>query len=81
MTIVRINEFSAAPNQAAGLRAFLSSVIATVTEAPGCLHCELLVDPEDPARLVIIEDAGHFAFSEQPARGVLAVREFLARSE
>ena len=32
------------------------------------------------ARLVIIEGAGHFAFSEQPARGASAVRDFLARS-
>jgi quinol monooxygenase YgiN len=55
MAIVRINEFTAAPNQAAGLRHFLSSVIATVTAAPGCLGCELLIAHEDPTRLAIIE--------------------------
>ena len=32
------------------------------------------------AQLVIIEGAGHLAFSEQPDRGASAVREFLERS-
>ena len=32
------------------------------------------------AQLVIIEGAGHLAFSEQPDRGASAVREFLART-
>jgi pimeloyl-ACP methyl ester carboxylesterase len=32
------------------------------------------------ARLVIIEGAGHLAFSEQPASGAAAVRDFLTRS-
>jgi len=82
MTIVRINEFSAAPNQAAGLRAFLSSVIATVTEAPGCLHCELLVDPEDLARFVIVERwesiAAHQAAAQRiPAEKMAEVKTLL----
>ena len=55
MAIVRINEFRAAIGKAAGLRDFLASVISTIQQAPGCQHCELLVDHEDPERFAIIE--------------------------
>jgi heme oxygenase (mycobilin-producing) len=55
VSIVRINEFSAAEGKAGALRDFLSAVIDVVSAAPGCEGCELLADPENAARLVIVE--------------------------
>lgn len=55
MSVVRINEFSAAPGQAQALRQFLSSVIGVIEQAEGCRGCELLADPQDASRFVIVE--------------------------
>ena len=55
MAITRINEFQAKPEKAAALRDFLRSVIALVSEAPGCRSCTLLLHHDDPTRLAIIE--------------------------
>jgi quinol monooxygenase YgiN len=55
MSVVRINEFSAAPGQAEALRQFLSTVIAVIEQAEGCRGCELLTDPQDASHFVIVE--------------------------
>lgn len=45
MSITRLNEFHARPESAAGLRAFLQSIIALIEEAPGCVSVTLLAEP------------------------------------
>jgi len=55
MAVTRINEFTAPPGKAAALSDFLSSIIALILDAPGCLSCELLRHHDDETRLAIIE--------------------------
>ena len=55
MAVTRINDFYAAPGKEGDLRRFLSSVIAAVKDSPGCRGCDLLLDRENPAHLVIVE--------------------------
>ena len=55
MAITRINEFRAVPTKSDALREFLSSVIATIKESPGCLACDLFIDHEDNTRFAIVE--------------------------
>ena len=55
MAITRINTFEARSGQASELREFLSSVIALIIGASGCLSVELLEARDDPGRLAIIE--------------------------
>jgi len=83
MSITRINEFRAAPEQTATLREFLRSVIDVIERAPGCQRCELLSDQEDAAHLVIIEHwdsvASHKAAATRiPPEQLAQVRPLLA---
>jgi quinol monooxygenase YgiN len=83
MAIVRINDFHAAPDQAAALRAFLSSVIDVIQTSPGCQGCQLLVQHDDPTRLVIVETwdsvAAHQAAATRiPPEKLAEVRPLLA---
>jgi quinol monooxygenase YgiN len=83
MAIIRINEFRAAPEKSTALRAFLRSVIHIVEQSPGCVKCELAVDVEDAARLVIIETwdsiAAHKAAATRvPPEKLAEVRPLLA---
>jgi quinol monooxygenase YgiN len=83
MSIVRINEFQAADGQAQALREFLGSVIGVIETSPGCQRCELLVDPEDATRLVIVEAwdsvaAHQAAASRIPPEKLAEVRPLLA---
>ena len=55
MAITRINDFHAAPGRDADLRAFLQSIISTITSAAGCISVDLLVDHGDPTHIVIVE--------------------------
>lgn len=83
MAITRINEFHAAPDQAAALHDSLSAVIGAIESAPGCLGCQLLRAQGDPASLVIVERwesvAAHQAAATRiPAEQLAAVRPLLA---
>jgi heme-degrading monooxygenase HmoA len=55
MSVTRINEFSAAPDQAVALSDFLASVIGRILDAPGCQSCQLLRHHDDGTRFAIIE--------------------------
>jgi quinol monooxygenase YgiN len=83
MPIVRINDFHAAPEKAAALRAFLSSVIDVIETSPGCQRCELLAQHDDPTRLVIVETwdsvaAHQSAAARIPPEKLAEVRPLLA---
>ena len=83
MAVVRINEFHAAAEKAAELRAFLRGVIEVVEKAPGCVACELLADREDASRLVVVETwdsvAAHQAAATRiPPERLAEVRPLLA---
>ena len=67
MAITRINEFHAAPNAEQALGDFLRKVIALVAEAPGCVSCELLRDPTDPSRYLILETWAEIAAHQAAA--------------
>jgi quinol monooxygenase YgiN len=55
MSVIRINEFRAAPGKAADLRAFLADVVAVITGAPGCEDVQLLIGHEDESQVAIVE--------------------------
>jgi quinol monooxygenase YgiN len=83
MAIVRINDFRAAPGQAAALREFLTAVIDVIETSPGCQAVQLLVDPEDATRLVVVETwdsvASHQAAAASiPPEQLAQVRPLLA---
>ena len=83
MPVTRINEFHAAPGREAALRAFLDRVIVLVSAAPGCESCELLVDPTDASRFLILEAwtdiAAHQAAASQvPPDMYAAFKELIA---
>jgi quinol monooxygenase YgiN len=70
MSIVRINEFRAAPAKSGALHEFLSAVIAVIEGSPGCLGCDLLIDQEDDAHLVIVESWQDVAAHQAAARRI-----------
>jgi len=56
MPITRLNEFHAAPDKGAELRAFLQSIIELIEDAPGCITVTLLAHHDDPTRFAIVEE-------------------------
>ena len=56
MPVKRINEFHAVVGAEEALGAFLARVISLVVAAPGCTYCQLLVDPTDTRRYMILEE-------------------------
>jgi len=55
MSVIRINEFRAAPGKARAVRAFLTDVVEVIRAAPGCERVELLVAQGAEDRLAIVE--------------------------
>lgn len=55
MTIVRVNEFTAAAGKAVELFSFLQTLVPYIQGAEGCLSCELLKHHEQPDAFMIIE--------------------------
>ena len=82
--VTRINDFFAASGKEKALLEFLRSVVSMIEGAPGCRRCELLVDRENRAHLVIVETwediASHQAAAGRiPPSQLAAVRPLLAR--
>ncbi|ARD44065.1 antibiotic biosynthesis monooxygenase family protein [Colwellia sp. PAMC 21821] len=55
MSIVRVNEFTAAAQKSAELYAFLKALLPYISGAEGCLSCELLKHNEHGEQFMIIE--------------------------
>lgn len=55
MSIVRVNEFSAAAGKSAELFTFLQALVPYISGAEGCLSCELLEHHEHGEQFMIIE--------------------------
>jgi len=55
MTIVRVNEFTAADGKTAELFSFLESLVPYISGADGCLSCELLTHQEHTNQFMVIE--------------------------
>ena len=55
MTIVRVNEFTAAEGKASELYTFLESLIPYISGSEGCLSCELLQHHEHDNQFMVIE--------------------------
>ena len=55
MSIVRVNEFTAAAEKSAELYAFLKALLPYISGAEGCLSCELLKHNEHAEQFMIIE--------------------------
>ena len=70
MSVIRINDFHAAPRSADALRAFLSGVIDLIKGAPGCRAVELVADQTDASHLVILETWDDIAAHQAAARRV-----------
>lgn len=83
MSVTRINHFSAKPDQADGLAAFLNEVIRVVRTADGCVSCRLLRDQAQPTEFVILEEwesvaAHQKAASLIPKERINSVMQYLA---
>lgn len=55
MTVVRVNEFTAAAGKAQQLAEFLQGLVPYISGAKGCQSCELLIDPSRAEHFLIIE--------------------------
>jgi quinol monooxygenase YgiN len=55
MSVTRINELQALPDQADALWERLQSFTRGIAACPGCHSCRLLRAEDDPGRLVVIE--------------------------
>jgi quinol monooxygenase YgiN len=55
MTIVRVNEFTAASGKSAELFDFLQKLVPYISDSEGCHCCELLKHHEQPDQFMIIE--------------------------
>lgn len=55
MSIVRVNEFTAAAEKSAELFTFLQTLVPYISAAEGCLSCELLKHHEHGEQFMIIE--------------------------
>jgi quinol monooxygenase YgiN len=55
MTIMRVNEFTAAAGKAVELFKFLQALVPYISDANGCLSCELLRQHEKLDQFMIIE--------------------------
>ncbi len=55
MSITRIGEFQARPDQADALRQQIASFIPMIRGSPGCQSCQALQSEDDPTRFMIIE--------------------------
>ncbi len=55
MTIVRVNEFTAAEGKSNELFSFLEALVPYISGAEGCLSCELLKHHEQSNQFMIIE--------------------------
>lgn len=55
MTIVRVNEFTAAAGKSTELFEFLQTLVPYITDADGCLECELLKHHEHSDQFMFIE--------------------------
>jgi quinol monooxygenase YgiN len=55
MSIVRVNEFTAAAEKSAELFTFLQTLVPYISGAVGCLSCELLKHHEHGDQFMIIE--------------------------
>ena len=56
MSIVRVNEFTAAVGKSAELFDFLQTLVPYITGAAGCIACELFKHHEHSDQFMIIED-------------------------
>lgn len=84
MPVTRLNYFTAKPDQATALAAFLSDVIAVVQAADGFVSCRLLRDQRKPAEFVILEEWESVAAHQKaatliPRERINAVMQFLAQ--
>ncbi len=85
MPVTRLNEFHAAPDTGAELRAFLQSIISMIEDAPGCVSVTLLANTDDPTRFAIVEEwhsvEAHQASAQRiPPEKIAEVRTFLAEA-
>lgn len=55
MSIVRVNEFTAATGKSAELFSFLQTLVPYIAGANGCLACELLKHHEHSDQFMVIE--------------------------
>ena len=55
MSIVRVNEFTAAAEKSAELFAFLQTLVPYISNADGCLSCELFKHHQQADHFMIIE--------------------------
>lgn len=55
MSIVRVNEFIAAEGKSAELFSFLQTLVPYISNAAGCISCELLKHNEHDEQFMIIE--------------------------
>jgi len=55
MSLIRINEFVAAPGKAAALRSFLEELVPFIRSSSGCKGVELASCLEDGGRFVVVE--------------------------
>ena len=81
--ITRLNDFRAAPGKETDLRDFLKSIIGLIRDAPGCRDVALLLDQEDAAHFVIVEewdsvDAHKASVSRIPPGKIGEVRNLIA---
>ena len=58
MTIVRVNEFTAAADKSVELFTFLQELVPYISGAKGCLSCELLKHHEHSDQFMVIERWG-----------------------
>lgn len=84
MPITRLNYFTAKPEQPDALAAFLSNVIAIVSQAEGCRSVRLLRDHANPAAFVILEVWDSIAAHQKaagmiPKEQISSVMEYLAQ--
>jgi quinol monooxygenase YgiN len=84
MPVTRLNYFTAKPEQATALAAFLSEVIDIVQAADGFVSCRLLRDQRNPTEFVILEEwesvaAHQKAASLIPRERINSVMQYLAQ--
>ena len=83
MSVTRINEFRARPDQGDELHELVAGFVPTIEASSGCRSCRLLRGIEDPTRIVVIEEwetveAHQAAMRDIPTDGLQAAMALLA---